>query len=193
MRGRLRDSKQIALGAALVLAALAVALVFVGFTTGSETRRTAQAQPNLISNGSFERSLDGWSGINARLARVRGGAAGRMSARVSVLPGPSEFSIFSPVHVPANAGTVYTATGWVRSPRSLLVCLRIREWSGEDVVSSRQRCVRPRARWRTFPAVRLTVSAPSRQLDVYAFRLRAGRGSRFDVDGIKLVGRRATP
>jgi hypothetical protein len=193
VRGRFRNSKQVALGAALVLAAVVVALVFVGFTTGSESRRTAQAQPNLISNGSFERSLDGWSGINARLARVRGGAAGRMSARVSVLPGASEFSIFSPVHVPANAGTVYTATGWVRSPRSLLVCLRIREWSGENVVGSRQRCVRPRARWRKFPAVRLTVSAPSRQLDVYAFRVRAGRGSRFDVDGIKLVGKRATP
>jgi calcineurin-like phosphoesterase family protein len=177
----------------LLLAAVALTLVFVGFGTGTDGPRTAQAQPSLIPNGSFERSLDGWSGINARLARISGGAAGRMAARVTVVPGAGDFSIFSPAHVQANAGTVYTATGWVRSPRNLLVCLRIREWSGEATVSSRQRCVRPRTGWRKFPAVRLTVSAPSRELDVYAFRLRAGRGSRFDVDGITLTARRATP
>jgi Calcineurin-like phosphoesterase len=193
VRGRRSHWRQIALGVALALVAVAAGLVFVGFGSGADRPLVAQAQPNLIPNGSFERSLDGWSGINARLTRVRGGASGRMAARVAATPGARDFSIFSPVHVQANAGTVYTATGWVRSPRPLLVCLRIREWSGDNVVSSRQRCVRPRARWRKFPAVRLTISAPSRQLDVYAFRVRAGRGSRFDVDGITLVGRRATP
>jgi Calcineurin-like phosphoesterase len=194
VRARHRHSRQVALGAALVLVAVAVALIFVGFTNGNDGPSSAQAaRPNLITNGSFERSLDGWSGTNARLTRVRGGASGRIAARVTVVPGAKDFSIFSPAHVAANAGTVYTATGWVRSPRPLAVCLRIREWIGPNEVGSRQRCVRPRARWRKFPAVRLTVSASSRELDVYAYRLGAGRGSRFDVDGITLVGRRATP
>lgn len=190
---RRRHWKQTAVGAGFVLAALGVALLFVGFTSRGDGTRSTQARVNLIPNGSFERSLSGWAGINATLARVRGGVSGRMAARVSAVPGARDFSIYSPAHVLANAGVVYTATGWVRSPKPLSVCLRIREWSGQTVVSSRQRCVRPRARWGTFPAVRLTVSAPSRELDVYAYRVRAGRRSRFDVDGLTLVGRRSTP
>jgi hypothetical protein len=180
--------------ATIALAACSLALVFVGFSARVDDDAAAPRPQNLVPNGSFERSLSGWSGNNARLIRIRESAAGRAAARVVAMPGAADFSIYSPVLVRATPGRVYTASGWVRSPSPAPVCLRIREWSGDNPVDSAEQCVRPAAaRWRKFPAIRLAVGARGRRVDVYAYRLSPSRGSHFDVDGISLVARRATP
>jgi hypothetical protein len=171
---------------------VAAALLAAATTTRADDPKREASQRNLVSNGSFEQSLTGWSGLNARLLPIKGGAAGRAAARVTAVSAGRDFSIYSVRHLPAVAGAEYTASGWVRSQSTLPVCLRLREWSDRDVVNSDERCVRPHDEWVKFPTLRLAVTAPARELDVYAYRLTAERGSRFDVDGLTLLATRAT-
>jgi hypothetical protein len=173
------------------------AAVVAGFlrvaTTATRAEEGAAEAPtgNLLENGSFEGSTSGWAGLNAELRPVDGGAAGGSAVRVAHAGEGGDFSIYSPQHTPAEPGKRYVATGWVRGTDATPVCLRVREWSDREVVGSAEACLRPQRRWQKFPVVSLHVAESSRELDVYAYRLDAARGSRFDVDGLSLLQRDA--
>jgi len=152
------------------------------------------SQTNFVTNGSFEQNLNGWSGFNASLSRVTGGADGTWAARVTRTSG-SSFSIFpSPRHVlDSRAGMTYVGDAWVRSlTPGNTACLRIREWQSGVQVAITQECVTATSSWQRFPTVRHTAGANGRQIELSATYSRSGSAS-FDVDGFVLVDGTAPP
>lgn len=150
----------------------------------------------LPLNGSFEGSLNGWAGYGATLSLMRPGADGAAAARVSVKPGVTSFSIYpAPAPVSATlAGTVYSASGWVRSQKpGRAVCLRVREWAGGSLAGSAQACTTASSDWKRFPSLSYKVLGNGHSLDVYAFQLKALSGDSFDVDAIGLADTSSPP
>ena len=154
----------------------------------------AGARPsNLVRHGSFERSLDGWAGYNAKLSLARRGFVGRRAVRVSATRGANDFSVY-PTRKPVSSttgGAVYTARAWVRTPRRARVCLRIREWSASSVVGARERCVRSKRRWTRLGPLPYRAAGDGNELDTYIYEPAARPGAGFFVDGVTLTSRGA--
>jgi hypothetical protein len=184
-----RRSRSIAL-------ALTALLGFAALAFRAGEGAVDRRQANVIRNGSFERSLGGWQGFNARVARVSHGKVGRRAARVTVRGDATDYSLYPdprPVAM-TTAGTAYTAYAWVRSARTRKrVCLRIREWSVEAEAGAAQACLLSTRSWRRFPLVRYSVTGSGHSLDVYVYQPAAARGDNFEVDGIVLLKRNTPP
>lgn len=158
-------------------------------TPATRTWTVTQAPANLLANGSFEGSLDGWTGSAATLALASDGVVGPGAARVSRVSG-SSFSLLTttrPVS-PTTAGTAYNAGGWVRSDRSgRTVCLVVRELAGGSLVGSRSSCTSTTRGWRQFPALRYVVARDGDSLDVTVTQSGAAAGDSFEADGLTLT------
>jgi hypothetical protein len=165
----------------------------------SKTKAKAKAKQHsrkvtsevLPANGSFEGSLNGWAGYSAGLSLVKPAPDGSSAARVSSKSGVTSFSIFpTPAPVRSSvAGTIYNATGWVRSDTpGHTVCLRVREWNGDALAGSAQACTSSTSDWKRFPALTYKVAGNGRAVDVYAFEYQSAPNDSFDVDAISLGG-----
>jgi Right handed beta helix region len=153
--------------------------------------------PNLVPQGSFEGSVDGWEGVQAGVAIAAGGVVGEGAGRVTTAA-PAQTFAARAVPVPvqaATAGAVYTASAWLRSDTpGRLVCLRLRERAGGAPAGSASTCMRAGAVWRQFPVVTHAAKRQGSQLelDVYQ-RTAAYEADAFDLDGVELVERRPVP
>lgn len=159
-------------------------------TPATRTWVIATPTPNLLANGSFEGSLDGWFGYRATLSLVSGGPEGAQFARVALSGTGSSYTIFTsprPVTSPA-AGSRYTASGWVRSERpGKTVCLRFREWSGSTSIGAAQSCRTATGTWERFTGVPYT-SAGGDSIELYAYQSTSSvAGDSFDIDGLTLT------
>lgn len=145
---------------------------------------------NLLSNGSFEGSLDGWAGSAASLALASDGAVGPGAARASRTFG-SSFSILTSSRAvsSAAAGSAYTAGGWLKSATpGRKVCLVVREWTpGGALYSSKSSCLTSSRTWTQFVADRLVAARTGDSLDVAITESGAVSGDSFEVDGLTLA------
>jgi hypothetical protein len=147
---------------------------------------------NLLANGSFEGSLSGWYGGNARVSLTTGGTAGSSAALVSLsAPGQSSFWLSRSAR-PVSAtvkGVKYSATAWFRSDvEGRRVCLRVREWgAGDTAVGSATSCVTTARSWQQTGTVAYTAIGAGNEIDVYAFQTGASAGDAFQVDDVQLV------
>ncbi|HEX4679922.1 MAG TPA: DNRLRE domain-containing protein [Gaiellaceae bacterium] len=153
---------------------------------------TAGAPPpsNLLTNGSFEGSLAGWSGASSSLTLASDGKVGSGAARVARSSG-SSFSILTsskPVTSTA-AGAAYTAGGWIRSDTpGRKVCLIVREWTtGGSLVGSRSSCLTSTRSWQQFAANRYVAARNAGTIDVTVTESGAATGDSFEVDGLTLT------
>lgn len=145
--------------------------------------------PNLFANGSFESSLAGWAGYNAKLARVTGGVDGTSAAQVALAGSATNFSIYpSPRPVTSTrAAETYTASASVRIPGAArTVCVRIREYSSSSLVASAQSCRTGTTAWQVL-SVSFTTRAAGHSLDAYVYVNGSKAGDAFDVDAVSLV------
>jgi carbohydrate binding protein with CBM4/9 domain/glycosyl hydrolase family 26 len=119
--------------------ALAAALV-AGLTGGAvvSAGSTALASPNLLSNGGFEGTLQGWQPTGSgspRFSLVTAAHSGTYSVAVRNLVGGANTVLNdSPNSVKSSTkGAVYTATAWVRTPTpNTGVKLRLTEYQGSQ-------------------------------------------------------------
>lgn len=145
--------------------------------------------PNILANGSFEGSLNGWRGWQSTLSLANDGTVESGAAKILSASG-SAFSIYtSPRPVSGTVpGRAYTARGWVRSdapPRS--VCLRIREWSSSgSAVGSASGCLTTGGAWKKFPPVTYTTTTSGGMLEVFGYGSGFASGSGFELDGLSL-------
>ncbi|HEX8120205.1 MAG TPA: DNRLRE domain-containing protein [Solirubrobacteraceae bacterium] len=143
---------------------------------------------NLIADGGFEAGLGGWSGYQATVARVAGGAEGQSALRVAYAGSGSSFSgITTPVATTA-AGAAYRATAWLRSAGAAKrVCLRIRERGAAGVLGAAETCLTASTTWQPFAAVSYKAVGGGK-LDVYAYQdATPVAGDAFDLDAVGLV------
>jgi len=152
----------------------------------------APTGPNLLANGGFDGSTNGWRGYGATLSLVPGldGSA----ARATVAGAATNFSLYpSPLPVAAAAtGAVYTSSAWVRGTAGRQICLRVRGWAGAAIAGSAQSCLTASGAWQRFAPVRYTALG-SGALDVYAYLWGARAGDRFDLDALTLTTPDRTP
>lgn len=183
-----------------VLAASVVALL--GATTVAEARVDASSKQvrrlsgtNLLTNGSFEGSVAGWSSWNASLAVTSGGLVGTHAVRVSLSGRATGFAIStSPAPVESSAGgTVYRLAAAVRTEKTgRETCLRLREWSGGDVVGSAVSCVWTNRSWQRFPIVAYTAKASGRAISGDIFVRSSRRGDTFLADDVVMTAAATT-
>lgn len=147
------------------------------------------ASGNLLANGGFESSTDGWRGYNATLALVTGGAEGSSAVRVSYAGSGSSYSLYpSPRPVTSTVlGERFTASGQVRSSGSGSLCLRIREYAGSALAGSALSCVTATASWQAIPPILYTALGSGNELEVYAYTTTVATGASFDVDALSLT------
>jgi hypothetical protein len=136
-----------------------------------------------VLNGSFERSVAGWRGENARVIRVAGGTVGSGAARVTALR--SGRAGARTVALPATAtGTELTAQSWVRSRAGTrTLCLQLVEGAAP---TGARTCARIARGWRLLRFRYLTRTS-GRQLLVRVSASRLGRRGSFDMDGVSVV------
>lgn len=172
------------------LVAALVALPAAGAATTGATSTT-----NLVPNPSFESSLSGWSGYDSTLSRVTGGADGAWSASVKASRNASWTISPTQRQVSATvAGAAYTATAWVRlRSGSRTVCLKIREWSGQSLVSSAEQCLVPSSSWKAIAPLKYTARHTGSSLDLYAFGRDGRQGNAFDIDAVSLTSTASSP
>jgi len=179
----------------LGLCILALGFVAAQAAVGSTRTPSSGTGRPVPGNGSFERSLHGWVGWNASLARVGHAAAGRYAVRVtagarsSLSGGSTSFALSAaPKQVGSSiAGATYTAAAKVRSNRGTrTICVRIREWSGGTVSGSSTACVSAGSSWVSVGPVAY-VAAGARPLDAYIFIRNARPHDSFDADAFSLT------
>jgi parallel beta-helix repeat protein len=174
-----------------VKAAVTLALVaaLVAVPVGASAVRDA----NLIQNGSFESSLTGWKGYNAKLSLVAGGTEGTRAARVTATT-PGTVSIYSSPRTVAKTtdGTVYTAAGSVRGTAGKRLCLAVREWTTSQI-GSKSSCVVANGSWQSLGTLAYTASAVGHSLETEVYELTGKTGDTFAVDGLSLTSSDASP
>ncbi len=146
---------------------------------------------NVIANGTFEGSLDGWYGYKAALSLVGNAHSGAQAAHAVLnAPGTSFSMITAPPAVSnTTTGTAYSATAWVRSDvAGKSVCLRIRENApGGVVAGSVLRCLTATAAWQQFPVLVYNAVGSGNTIEVYVYLDAAVAGDSFDLDDVSLV------
>ena len=167
-----------------------VALIAVLLLTVSSP---AGADPsNLLPNGSFEAGTSGWTTTNATLAIASDGADDSAAGRIALNTSASSYQLSaSPRPVKkTTAGSVYTATGVVRSDTpGKNVCLTLKEvTSGGTLVLTSDACVVAGSQWAPLPLASLTAKNDG---DLITFLVRrpsgAASGESFEVDALSLV------
>jgi hypothetical protein len=162
----------------------------VDATPATRTWTVEPPPPNLIGNGSFEASLDGWEGYHAALSLAADGVVGSGAARITLSEPATNFSMYPwPRPVTSTVGgAVYTARGWARSDTpGRTVCIRIREFAGGTAVGAALSCLTSTAAWQQFAPVAYTASASGNELEVYVYEWDAVAGDSFEVDGLELT------
>jgi hypothetical protein len=141
----------------------------------------AVAGANDLPNGSFENGLQGWSGLNARVAVANGGVSGAKFARAHRRTA-GEFGLVARPTDDLEAGQSVSVRASLRAPRALSVCVRIRERRASgDLVAGAVRCVRANGGWQRSPGLGYTTRRADTSL-VLSFYAK-GRGTgRVDVD-----------
>jgi hypothetical protein len=95
----------------------------------------------LVTNGSFETSLAGWSWSNKRTTAARVctvAHSGSCSAELGrTRTGDATFDDSPNTVASTTAGAIYTASVWVRAPAGRTVTLRLRELSGTTLIHAR--------------------------------------------------------
>ena len=136
-----------------------------------------------VLNGSFERSVAGWRGENARLTRVGGGTVGTGAARVTAIR--LGRAAARAVALPATAtGAELTAESWVRSRAGKRTfCLQLVEGA---LPAGGRTCARIGPVWRLL-RFRYVTRTSGRQLLVRVFASRLGRRGSFEIDGVSVV------
>jgi hypothetical protein len=172
------------------VAVVGIALAFVAAVPlGARDVASASPSANLISNGSFDRSAEGWAGWYANLSVVPGGPDGSTAARATLTrPGVADFAAYTaPRAVQATAGgATYRATGWMRGLTNRRVCLAVREWAGTSMAGMSQACVTGKGRWQ-FASVDYTAKRTNDQIDVYVVEPSPAQGDSFDFDELTLT------
>jgi hypothetical protein len=156
---------------------------------------TVSAQSDLLSNGSFEGTLDGWSATGGTLSLATDGIVGQDAARLAVVGAPTTMSLHTwPQHVATTyARTTYAAGGFVRSDGvEHRVCLIVRERNATGVVASGSSCLVPTATWQSFAPLAYTALADGDELEVSIFESAPAAGDSFEIDGLTLAERDPT-
>jgi hypothetical protein len=147
---------------------------------------------NLVSNGSFARSLTGWQPWQAEAVRLERGHDDAGAARVvstATTPGAAVFTLYSfpRLVVDAVPGMTLTAGASVRSAaRGRLVCLVVREWQATRVLAESKRCVTGSGRWQRFPSVSHTTRGRGTEIELLVSQSTSGRRDSFVVDDVSL-------
>jgi acid phosphatase type 7 len=172
----------------LRFAVLAASILAVALAAGP-----ALAATNLLPNGGFENSgkgsLAGWKGIRGALTIRPDGRGGGHAARVVRTVGATYAIAASPNPVPATAGRLYRASGYVRSGRpGRTVCLKLLEMTPAGRIAGQHSgCLKATGAWRAFPAVSYRAK---RTGDTIALRVvqtsPAAAGDSFQVDSLGL-------
>ncbi|HVM17141.1 MAG TPA: Ig-like domain-containing protein [Gaiellaceae bacterium] len=146
---------------------------------------------NLLPNGSFEGTLDGWYGHRATLTLVGEAADGQHAARVAA-DGAQSYSIVTaprPVS-PTDAGAVFRAAAAVRTATAAgkTFCVRVREFaSNGSQLGTAQSCVVASAGWTRVPELSYT-AVGGHSLDLYAYQAgTVASGDSFDLDAVVLT------
>ena len=148
---------------------------------------TLAAAPELIENGSFEGSADGWRGSNSALELVRGVEG--QAVRVKRTNSRDAFALIAgkPVTSP-RAGEDYRAGALVRSASpGMFVCLRAEEFTkGNRVPVTTERCAAATTGWQRLKVESHSTAKGSKL--VFSVRVIAALGGMsFDVDGFRLT------
>ncbi|MGB2951831.1 MAG: hypothetical protein WBB74_00405 [Gaiellaceae bacterium] len=174
--------RRIGLACLLVLAFALGLRLAPAAATGPERTASAALARNLVSDGAFNGGLGGWRGEHATLYRIRNGVEGQ-ALRVF----PRQRGRFAAARRPrpvawAIRGTVYIATGWMRSRQpGRRVCLRLSEFSYGARVGSSAACLRTRRAWKLVH-VRYKARRNGSEIGIAVQSSRAS----FDVDQISL-------
>jgi hypothetical protein len=153
---------------------VAAAVALCATATVASAQRTAATRvassgdaTSLFRGGSFESVAD-WRAYHGKLSTVRNGVRGSKAARVGVLPGRGDYSIY-PVARPVvstSAGERYSGSASIRSDRrGRRICLRLREWAGTRLVGSAQTCATAPDGWQKQPTGEKPVKGAGHTLD----------------------------
>ena len=143
--------------------------------------------PELIKNGGFERSAEGWRGSNSALELVPGVEG--QAVRVNRTNSRDAFAIVAgkPVTSP-KAGEDYRAGAFVRSVSpGMFVCLRAEEFKKGKarMPVTTERCSAATSGWQRLKVETRTTAKGSKL--VFSVRVIAALGGKsFDVDGFRL-------
>jgi hypothetical protein len=164
---------------------------FAPLPAAALTRATAAAPTvtlDLIANGSFDGSADGWRGSNSALELVRGLTG--QAVRVKRTNSRDAFAIVAGKPVTsAKAGKGYRAGAFVRSVSpGMFVCLRVEEFAKGKarVPVTTERCSAATTGWQRLKVESRTTAKGSKL--VFSVRVIAALGgTSFDVDGFRLT------
>jgi hypothetical protein len=150
------------------------------------SRTWTVAANDLIANGSFEGSLNGWVGFQAVLSLISGGPEGESFARVAPDGNVSSYTVnTSPRPVKTSVPSArYQATGWFRSAAGNKVCLNVRERVTGSPAKTTTACTKKASgTWERFSTVTHSATGGG-SIEVFAS---GSSGQHFDVDGLSLL------
>ena len=147
---------------------------------------------NLLPNGSFQSGTTGWATSDAALTIASDGSDDASAGLVAHNTTASSYQLTAkprPV-LSTTAGTVYTASGMVRSDApGTSVCLLLKEFTsaGANVLTSNG-CATTTSAWAPLPQVTLTAQASGDQI-AFLVKRSSGvvSGESFEVDTLSLV------
>lgn len=162
---------------------LALLLALIAVPVGASAVRDT----NLIQNGSFESTLTGWRGFNAKLSIVAGGTEGTHAARVTAT-GAGTITIYSSPRTVSKtvAGTVYAAVASAKGTVGKRLCVGLREWASSPVGSNAS-CVTANGAWQSLGPVTYTANGTGDSLETQVYEAQGVVGDTFKVDGLSLT------
>ena len=148
------------------------------------------SQYKVVKGGSFEGSLDGWTGTSAILSLADDAKLGSQSGKATRSGASTTFGmIAAPPPVGSSAaGTVYKAGGWVRSDTpGRKVCVGLRDWTPTGITRTAPVCVTSTTSWQQLPIATYKAPRNGDKLDVYVVALNAAPGDSFQADALSLT------
>src|SRR5579884_821244 len=144
---------------------------------------------NLLSNGTFDSSTDGWTTQNASLSRARDGIGGTRAALVTVSGSPTSYSIAAAASTTSTAGTHYLANASERSDNGgETLCLAVEEWtSSGSLVNSAYTCMTSTKSWHDFTQVDYAATSSGNTIVVRLLGSQPSRGDSFEADDVSLT------
>ena len=164
-----------------------VAVIAVGSAPAAATTT------NLLTNGDFETgTTSGWAAQSSTLAAVPGGHSG-LYAGQATNGTATNFGLTAnpaPVVKATTAGTVYTATGWVKTQNAVgkSVCLRVIEIaaSGSQLATPTS-CIVMSTTWQAFPAIDYVAQQSGSTIKYRIYEKGAVAGNAYQVDDLGLT------
>jgi hypothetical protein len=146
---------------------------------------------NLLPNGSFQSGTSGWTPSDAAFTIASDGNGDNAAGRVALSTSAKSYQLAaSPRPVQSTtAGTVYTASGVVRSDTpGKSVCLLLKELtSGGTLVLTSTQCATTTSQWGPFPQVTLTAQSSGDKIAFLTRQSSAVAGDSYEVDDLSLV------